>query len=37
MSFFEQLTELLTSKEKFCSLLTDKKNSDKEYEYALKV
>ena len=37
MSDFEKFNKQLTSKEKFYSLLTGKKNSDKEYKYSLKV
>ena len=36
MSDFEKFKEGLSSKEKFYNLLTGKKNSNKEYEYALK-
>ena len=35
--FWRSLKEELSSKEKFYSSLTGKKNSDKEYEYLLKV
>ena len=37
MSDFEKFTEKLPSKEKFYSSLTDRKISDKEYEYVLYV
>ena len=37
MNDFEKFKEQLTSKEKFYSLLTGKKISDKEYERVLKV
>ena len=37
MNDFERFKEELPSKEKFYSLLTGKKISDKEYEHALKV
>ena len=37
MSDFEKFKEQLPSKEKFCSLLTGKKISDKEYKHVLKV
>ena len=37
MSDFEKLKEKLPSKEKFYSLLTGKKFSNKEYEHVLKV
>ena len=37
MSNLEKFKEQLPSKEKFYSLLTRKKNSDKEYEHVLKV
>ena len=37
MSDFEKFKEKLPSKEKLYSLLTDKKNSDKEYEHVLQV
>ena len=37
MSDFERFTEELPSKEKFYSLLTDRKVSDKEYDYVLNV
>ena len=37
MSNLEKLKEQLPCKEKFYSLLTGKKNSDKEYEHVLKV
>ena len=33
MSDFEKFKEELPSKEKFCSLLTDRKINDKEYEH----
>ena len=36
MSRFEKFKERLPSKEKFCSLLVGKKNSDKEYEMFLR-
>ena len=36
MSDFEKFKEELLSKEKFYSLLTGKKNSDKEYDMFLK-
>ena len=35
MSDFEKFKEELTNKEKICSSLTDRKNSDREYEHAL--
>ena len=34
---FEKFKEELPNKEKFCSLLTDRKISDKEYEHVLNV
>ena len=37
MSGFENFKERLLNKEKFYSLLADKKVSDKEYEHVLKV
>ena len=37
MSGFEKFKEGLTSKEKFYSLLTSKKCTDKEFEHILKV
>ena len=37
MSDFEKFKEELSSKEKFNSLLADKKVSDKEYEHVLKL
>ena len=37
MSIFEKFQEKLSSKEKFCSLLTSAKISDKYYEHVLKV
>ena len=37
MSDFEKFKEELSSKEKFDSLLADKKVSDKEYEHVLKL
>ena len=37
MSDFENFKERLLNKEKFYSLLADKKVSDKEYEHVLKV
>ena len=37
MSDFENFKETLPSKEKFYSLLSDRKISDKEYEHVLKV
>ena len=37
MSNFEKSKEQLPSKEKCCSSLTGKKNSDKEYDHVLKV
>ena len=37
MSDFEKFNKQLTSKEKFYSFLTGKKNSVKEYKYSLKV
>ena len=37
MSDFERFTEELPSKEKFYGLLTDRKVSDKEYDYVLNV
>ena len=37
MSDFEKFNKQLTSKEKFYSFLTGKKNSVEEYKYSLKV
>ena len=37
MSYFEKFKEQLSSREKFCSSLTGKNISDKEYQHALKV
>ena len=37
MSDFEKFKEQLPSREKFCSSLTGKNISDKEYQHALKV
>ena len=37
ISDFEKFKEEFPRKEKFCNLLTDKTNSDKEYEHFLKV
>ena len=37
MSHYEKIKEQLPNKEKFYSLLTDKKNSDKEYEHIFQV
>ena len=37
MSHYEKFKEQLPNKEKIYSLLTDKKNSDKEYEHILQV
>ena len=37
MSIFEKIKAELPSKEKFQSLLTDRKNSEKEYEHVLNV
>ena len=37
MRDFEKFKEQLSSKEKFYSSLTGKKNSDKEYEHVFKV
>ena len=37
MSHYEKIKEQLPNKEKFYSLLTGKKNSDKEYEHIFRV